>query len=202
MKIAKIMAVFASVILSTTIIGAQGETQQLCVDESASRFTIQVGSAGFLKMFGHDHQIEARQIRGCALIDWSRLEQSSVDLAFASSGLQVADKEHKEDIPEVQKEMETNVLRVGQFPEIRFKSERVQVRKASDLIIEGALTIRGRTEKAAVPVNLRRLADGRVNVSGSYNLRQSDFGIEPVRVGGGLVRVKDEVRCDFNLVLR
>ena len=37
---------------------------------------------------------------------------------------------------------------------------------------------------------------------GSARLRQSEFGITPVKVAGGTIKVKDEVRVDFEIVGR
>jgi hypothetical protein len=31
-------------------------------------------------------------------------------------------------------------------------------------------------------------------------LRQTDFGIRPISLGGGMIRVKDEVEIDFRIV--
>ena len=36
---------------------------------------------------------------------------------------------------------------------------------------------------------------------GNARLKQTDFGIKPIKVGGGAVRVKDEVRIEFDIQL-
>jgi hypothetical protein len=36
---------------------------------------------------------------------------------------------------------------------------------------------------------------------GAVHLKQTDFGIKPVRVGGGAVRVKDEIQIDVDIQL-
>src|SRR4029453_18652565 len=36
---------------------------------------------------------------------------------------------------------------------------------------------------------------------GTAQLKQSDFGIKPIRIAGGTVRVKDELRLEFNIQL-
>ena len=35
---------------------------------------------------------------------------------------------------------------------------------------------------------------------GSADLKQKDFGITPITVGGGAVKVKDELRVEFDIV--
>jgi hypothetical protein len=37
---------------------------------------------------------------------------------------------------------------------------------------------------------------------GAATLKQTDFGITPVTVAGGTVKVKDEVKIEFEVVLR
>jgi hypothetical protein len=34
---------------------------------------------------------------------------------------------------------------------------------------------------------------------GSASVRQTDFGIKPVSAGGGAIKVKDEVRVEFEI---
>jgi polyisoprenoid-binding protein YceI len=61
--------------------------------------------------------------------------------------------------------------------------------------VHGDLTIHGQTR--SVKVNVERL-DGRYR--GSAQLRQWEFGITPVTVAGGSIKVKDEVGVEFEIV--
>jgi hypothetical protein len=36
---------------------------------------------------------------------------------------------------------------------------------------------------------------------GTCRFKQTDFGIKPVKVGGGTIRVKDEIRVEFDIQL-
>jgi hypothetical protein len=36
---------------------------------------------------------------------------------------------------------------------------------------------------------------------GTSRFKQTEFGIQPVKVAGGTIRVKDEVRIEFNIQL-
>ena len=172
----------------------------VCVQPAESHFMIHVGSGGVFSALGHDHLVEATQIKGCAMIDWDNMEKSSVDLTFASAGVKVLDPDHPKDRPDVQKEMETNVLGVSEFPAIQFKSTAVHPKSPALLSVEGVLTIHGQSRNVTIPLQLQRTGNA-VKVSGRYTVRQTAFGIKPTRVAGGLVRVKDDVRCEFDLVL-
>ena len=41
-----------------------------------------------------------------------------------------------------------------------------------------------------------------MRASGEFSLRQSDYGILPVTVAAGALRVKDEVKLSFDIVAR
>ena len=99
--------------------------------------------------------------------------------------------------------MNTDVLRIQQFPSIRFRS--TGVRRApgreNGFIVDGQLTIRDRTQPVSIPLEAAPVGGGSIRVRGEYSFRQTAFGITPVRVAGGAVRVKDEVKVRFELYL-
>jgi polyisoprenoid-binding protein YceI len=182
-----------------------------CVDAERSRFDIHVGSAGLFSAFGHDHAIAAKDIKGCSEIDWSQIERSTVTLTFATPAITVLDPKHPNDRPKVQETMQNEVLHVKDFPEISFKSDRVRLRQPVsnaatryELVVDGPLTIRGQTQQVSIPLTVSRpaTAPGDAAVTGRYNLKQSTFGIKPISLAGGTVRVKDEIELEFDLKLR
>jgi hypothetical protein len=40
--------------------------------------------------------------------------------------------------------------------------------------------------------------DGKASV-GTVRIKQTDFGIQPIKIGGGIVRVKDELEINFKV---
>src|SRR5215510_3552597 len=178
------------VLIMTLLLAApQARSERACVDPEKSKFTIHVDSGGIFSAFAHDHEVATQKISGCAIIDWSHLKQSSVDLVFAAAGIKVMDPDHTKDIPKVQETMEMEVLSLSQFPEIRFKSSAVRSRSPGNLTVDGDLTIRGRTKPITLNLALKRVDPTTTEISGTQILRQSDFGIKPVKVMGGMVRV-------------
>jgi polyisoprenoid-binding protein YceI len=63
--------------------------------------------------------------------------------------------------------------------------------------VQGALTLHGVTKP--ITVSVRRDGD---NYSGNTTIKQTDFGIEPVTVGGGLIKVKNELGISFHIVTK
>ena len=62
--------------------------------------------------------------------------------------------------------------------------------------VRGNLVVHGQTRPVVVEVSGQ---DG--NYRGSAMLKQTDFGIKPVRIAGGTVSVKDLVKIEFEIVL-
>jgi polyisoprenoid-binding protein YceI len=88
------------------------------------------------------------------------------------------------------------VLNSSKYPEITFRSTQVQPAGPDAWNIKGELTLHGETQ--VVPVQVRAMG---VHYVGSSRFKQTEFGIQPVKVAGGMVRVKDEVRIDFDIYL-
>jgi polyisoprenoid-binding protein YceI len=189
----------AGIVLALLVTAAQNA----CVTPGRGFFRVYAEAGGLFSVFAHDHLIEAEKIEGCAAVDLQNPAQSSVKLSFAAGGLRVVDpKESAEDRAKVQKTMETDVLRISEFPMITFESTGVTGESAGKFRVNGRLTIRGKTSPVVIPVTVLRLEDGTYRVTGTYKFKQTTFGIEPIRLMGGTVRVKDEVRTEWELYLK
>jgi polyisoprenoid-binding protein YceI len=194
-----IFLLFAALLIATTAFAADGS----CVVSGRGHFHIHVGTAGLFGSFAHNHLIEAEKISGCAAIDSQDPGRSSVKLEFGTNGLRVIDpKDSEKDRTEVQKNMESEVLRITEFPKVTFVSTSVEGLQADRYRVHGSLTIRGQTQPAVIPVTLARLDDGTYRASGEYKFKQSSFGIKPIQLAGGTVKVKDELEVEFELFLK
>lgn len=165
------------------------------VDPAKSTVKVHVFKAGLLSAFGHEHDIVAPIASGA--VDTSS-DTPQVELAFHATELKALDPDLKPtDRAEVQSTMVgPKVLDAERFPEIRFRSK-VVTRAGEGWQVEGELSLHGHTR----PVSLRVTESGG-SYSGSVKLRQTEFGITPVTIGGGTVKVKDELRLDFTIVLK
>jgi polyisoprenoid-binding protein YceI len=161
------------------------------MDVARSTLTVRVFKAGLLSALGHNHQIRAPIARGS--FDESA-EMPSVDLVVEAQQLRALDPELSEkDRAEVQQTMlGPTVLDSGRFPEIRFRSLAVEKAGAGKWRVRGELTLHGVTRPVVAEVNGES-----GHYRGSAVVRQTDFGIQPVRAAGGTIKVKDEVRVEF-----
>jgi len=175
-----------------------------CVIPGKGYFRIHVGTGGLLGGFAHGHLIEAQKIEGCALIDGKDLTHSSIKLNFAAAAVRVMDPdESAKDRAAVQENMEKEVLRVSEFPRIVFESTSIElVGSTNQLKVHGNLTLRDKTQPVVVPLTFKRLSDGSYQADGKYNFKQSTFGIKPIQLAVGTIKVKDEVELEFQLFLK
>lgn len=184
-----------------------GPAKKFQIDSSASKLEVKVFKEGFLSAFGHNHEIAATRFRGVAAIDSQHLENSSVELAVDAASLKVRDQGISEkDRQGIQQDMlSAKVLDVQRYPTITFRSTGVsRVEKKNNAItveLSGDLTLHGVTRRHTIQLSLA-LGENELRASGSTNLKQTDYGITPIKVALGGVRVKDQVRISFELTAR
>jgi polyisoprenoid-binding protein YceI len=183
----------AAVILPAALWAAAAATPGE-IDTQKSVMTVRVFKSGMFSAFGHDHEISA-PIRDGKFSEGDR----SVDLTVDARQMRVMDKDVSDkDRAEIQENMlGPKVLDTGQFPEIRFHSTAVQPAGDGRWTVSGDLTVHGKTRPVKLEVKLQN-----GHYQGSAQLKQRDFGIEPISVGGGAVKVKDELRVEFDIVAK
>ena len=185
--------------------GAQtSSTREYAVRPEKSKLQITVYKEGVFKAFGHNHSISANNISGRVLFDQTMLAASSVGLTVRTASLTVIDPGESDlDRRQVQSTMVgKEVLDAQQYPEIRFTSTRVMSEKKPDegweITVEGRLTLHGVEKSISLPLHLNA-KDAELRASGETSLLQTDFGIAPIKVGGGAVKVKNLVRIRFDV---
>ena len=195
-----LQVILLNLVFSVAALGADGP----CVIPGRGHFYIRTGTSSLFGAFAHEHLIEAQKIEGCAVTDPKDITRSSIKLTFTTANIRVLDpKESTKDRAKVQSTMETEVLHVSESPNIVFESTSVERASGGDALrVQGNLTIRGNTKPIIVPLTLVRLDDGTLRARGEYKFKQTTFGIRPVQLAGGTVKVKDEVVTEFELFLK
>jgi polyisoprenoid-binding protein YceI len=167
-----------------------------------SRFDVQTGKSGVFSFAGHAHLIRAQVVSGRIVQFPGAPERSRVEIVVESERLEVLTPPDTEEIRKVTAAMRRDVLDVADHPEIRFVSSAVTP-IPDGLRIRGDLTLVGATREVTVDVRLVEAADT-VRATGTFAVKQSDFGIRPYRGGpAGIIRVADRVTFSFEaLALR
>jgi len=207
-----VMQKFAASLLSVAlpvlaVVGADSRAAYT-IDSKNSKVEIHVAREGFFKAFGHDHLVSATQFSGEVQLDAAKLKDSSVSLAIDAKSLTVVDPgESEKDRKDVQDTMlGDQVLDVARHPQIQFSSSGVKVltnnKGEMNLQVEGTLALHGVKKPVSVPVHVQLADDGTLTADAEVSLIQSEFGITPIKVAGGTVRVKDKLRLTFHFVAR
>lgn len=168
--------------------------QQHAIDVQKSKLIVRVYKSGLFSALAHDHEIAAPILRGSADIS----DHASVKFEVDARALRVVDPGTSEkDRGEIQKTMlGPDVLDSERFHEIVFQSTAVEQNGADRWVLHGNLTLHGQSQP--VTVDVQREAG---HYTGHATFKQTNYGIKPVRIGGGTVKVKDEVRIEFDIQL-
>ena len=174
--------------------GFGGQAGSRAIDGDHSSLKIHVSKSGFFSAFAHNHEIEAPIASGNVHTTGSPFVELHVD----ARKLRVLDPELSESTrAQIQKTMEgAQVLDADRFPEIHFLSNEVEAKGTGHWMVTGTLDLHGQSHPVTVDVTLK---DGFYR--GSAIFKQTAFGITPVTVAGGTVKVKDELKLEFVIAL-
>ena len=189
MKRAKFFAAVIGVI-AVAISCARAQSRQISVEKSV--LTVRVYKTGLFSAFAHDHEIHA-PIQSGSFDEQKR----AVEFKVKSADLKVIDPDVSQgDRDQVQATMVgPKVLDTAQFAEIAFHSTSIEPKGPDRWSVQGELSLHGQTHPVQVEVYG---ANG--HYRGSTRFRQTDFGMTPVSIAGGSIKVKDEVKIEFDIV--
>lgn len=175
------------------------------IDGAASLVTVYVYRDGPLARLGHDHVVASRDVQGFAAAPTDPMRARAdlrmpvatliVDAADLRAAAGFESEPAADDIAGTRENMQTS-LDADAFLAIELSATLAAPLPEPRLSIE--LRLHGVTRAFDVPVALSTDAD-RLEVSGSFEIRQSEFGIEPFSVFGGALKVADRLNVAFRL---
>jgi polyisoprenoid-binding protein YceI len=173
------------------------------IDAEQSRFTVRAFAGGFLSALAHDHTISIREFDGETDFTYVTVEPASLQMTIKAGSLAVTDKISASDRQKIETTMRDEVLEVSMFPEITFKSSGVSATRTGEgqyqARISGDITLHGVSRTLTIPAQLE-FGDKMLRAKGAFTLKQSSFGIKPVSVAAGTIKVKDELKFTFEIV--
>jgi polyisoprenoid-binding protein YceI len=98
---------------------------------------------------------------------------------------------------QIQKDMEEMTLETARYREIAFQSSHIEKAAEGEWRVDGALSLHGVSKP--IRLNVRRDGDA---YTGRTILKQTDFGIKPISIGGGAIKVKNEIEIEFRIYTR
>jgi polyisoprenoid-binding protein YceI len=175
------------------------------IDPGPSRLTIKVTASGMLSAMGHNPTIAVGSFSGEATVTPGTLDGASLRVTAKPDSLEVTDDVSQKDQNEIETKMKQEVLETSRFPEITFESTGISATKMGDTQyaanLTGNLTLHGATKSQSVTCQVS-LSGDTVRGYGEFTIKQTDFGIRLVSVAGGALKVKDEVKCTFDITMR
>ena len=164
------------------------------LDTARSSITIRVGRTGVFSFAGDNHLVRAPLASGSV-----NEAGKHIEFKVQSKSLRVEDPGTAADKKaQIQERMlGPDVLDSEHFPVIQFRSTSISGAPA-DLRAAGDLTLRGQTR----PIEAKVQQIGKGHWRGTATLKQSAFGIKPISIAGGTVKVKDEVKIEFEILTK
>jgi polyisoprenoid-binding protein YceI len=163
------------------------------IDTDHSCLKIHVGKAGLFSVAGHDHWVTAPFAEGSFNDGDLPLVAFTVDARKLT--LVEDSKLSAEQQAEIQHTMRAKVLESESYPLISFHSTKIEKAGVNHWLVTGDLTLHGQRRPILADV---QYAEGAY--TGRSTIKQTDFGINPVSVGGGVVKVKDQLEVQFVVV--
>jgi polyisoprenoid-binding protein YceI len=172
------------------------------VDAHASLIAVTVRRAGLMARLGHDHVVASHTLVGYVAPD-----AGSADLSFRVDQMTVDEPQLLRDAgidkqPSAQAVEGTRTNMLGPVLDAqRYPVVTLHAQQQADGLLRVAVTLHGVTRSLALPATVRVDA-AQVSASGTARLKQTDFGITPFSVGGGLLSVQDELEVRYHIVAR
>jgi hypothetical protein len=167
--------------------------------------------AGRAARLGHNHVLSAPEFTGFFHLPTSGAADGRFDLVFRLDQLEIDNPAYRSTLgaafssvlsPDaIQSTREhllgANDLQADRFPFVRIHSLQISG-EAPKFAAKVQVEMHGQKQEMWIPLDVEGLPD-RLSVSGSFVLRQTDFGALPYSLLGGLLSVQDEVVLDFKL---
>ena len=164
------------------------------IDTQHSKMTVLVYKQGLFSFLADNHIVDVPIERGSF-----DAERMSVDLTIDAAKMRVLDPRLPADKRNtIQSNMlGPQVLDVAKYPAITFQSTAIDQHGNGEWTVTGNLQLHGQTHSITLQVQSGVAG----HFTGSAVLRQTAFGITPIKIAGGAVSVRDEVRVEFDIAV-
>ena len=181
------------------------EAEHYAIDPDMSRFTVRAFASGMLAAMGHSPTLAVRDFTGNAEFAPGSLDTAALHIKIKAGSLNVTNNVSDKDRGEIERTMNQEVLETARYPEISFESSKVSASKVGDgqylVNLVGDLSLHGVTKSEPVSAQVAILGDT-LRAHGEFSLLQTAYGIKPVSIAGGSLKLKDELKCSFDILAR
>jgi polyisoprenoid-binding protein YceI len=155
--------------------------------------------------FGHNPTLAIRDFEGEARFSPDALDEARLVIRIKAASLTVTDNMSDKDRRELELTLNQDVLDTARYPEISFETTKVSASKVGEgqfsVTVVGTLTLHGVSNTQVLSAQIALTGD-MLRAHGEFSVLQSAYGMQPVSVAGGALKVKDELKCSFDIVGR
>jgi len=189
----------------TTLLGAPA-TVTYNLDASQSKFMAHANAGGLLWFKGHNHHLDASDFGGQVQITEGTIAPASLRLVVKAASLHETGADFTEPQKQIiNKELHDLVLHPDQYPDIVFQSTNVTVKSSTadrhEVNIDGDLTLHGVTRRITIPAVVT-LSGNNLRAVGEFSIDRDDYKVKATSAFHGMVRVKNKVKFEFDVVGR
>lgn len=179
------------------------ETALYRIDTQKSLFTVHPFATGLAATLSHGLSIAIRDFTGEIRFVPGTLQHAHIKMKIRADSLRVTDEMKESDRREVDRATKGEVLHAAEHPIIEFNSSSVKPYKTMEnhyrLEVTGDLTLNGVRGSHSLEAIVVVGADT-LRANGRFEVLQSDYKIQPISAGGGLIKVHDLVKLHFYIV--
>jgi hypothetical protein len=186
--------------------------QVFTLDPAKSDIHIYVFRSGSAVRLGHNHVLSAPRFTGFFYLPSAGASNGRFDLEFRLDQLEFDNPAYRSVLgsafsstltPEAiagarQHMLGHDNMQADQYPVVRVHSLQI-AGESPKFAARVQIEMHGQQREMWIPLNVEGLP-GALVISGSFVLRQTDFGVRPYSVLGGLLAVQDEVVVEFRLL--
>jgi len=182
------------------------QLEHYVVDPAASTFTVQAFAEGLFSAFGHDPVVGIKDFSGEAQFVPGTFENASLNLTIRADSLVVINNIKENDRQEMERTMREEVLETRKYPEIAFNSNNIALSRTGEgryrARVIGDLNLHGVTQRNLWINGEVIVTSEGLRAKGEFSIKQTDYKIKPVSVAGGTLKIKNELKCSFDILSR
>ncbi|HEX6125314.1 MAG TPA: YceI family protein [Pyrinomonadaceae bacterium] len=187
------------------LLGSSIQITAYRIDASRSKFMAHASRGGLAWFKGHSHNIAVRDFDGTAELTLDTINPASLQMTVRAASLEETDPVFTPEQKKIiNKELNELVLETAKYPEISFKSTGVTgtVDQGRFVVkIKGDLTLHGVTRPIEIPATVT-INNDELRAVGEFEIDRKDFNVNATNAFHGLVRVKHDIKFEFDIVAK
>lgn len=180
------------------------ELDHYAIDAAFSSLTLRAFASATFAL-GSSPTLRIRDFSGWARFAPNAYEGACVRVQINAASITIAETIGDQDRKAILETLASEVFEIEKYPEIVFQSSRVSVSKAGDgqfwINLVGNLSLHGVTGTLPLAAQVGLMGDT-LRASGEFTFLHSSFKIKLVSLQGGMLKLKDEVKCSFDILAR